>query len=108
MSVWHRKLYDRFIALPMHQQILMAANELNRANNMQGQPVEYKNALERALELMDFLSDDQRWSDKWRELRRAREYTAMLYVRRPESTLTLQKCLVQLEPSAWRYLNGLS
>ncbi len=108
MTIWHRSLFDRFLTLPKHQQLLMAANELNRADNMRMNPREYKNALERALELLDFLSYDHRWQAQLKELRRAREYTAMLYIgRQPKSTETLQKCLVQLEASAWKYLNGL-
>jgi len=108
MSRRHPTLADRLPQLPMHQALLMVANELNRAHNMMLQPLEYKNALERALELLDLLSDDPRWRPKLRELRRAREMTAMLYFADvPCSTKMLMNALIQLDAGAWRFVKGL-
>jgi len=104
MPVWHKSLKDRFSTFPKYQQLLMIANELNRADNMRAVANEYKHALERALELMDFLSYDKRWTHQRRELRRAREWTAMLYADpHPQSTKLLQRCLIQLSGDAWKF-----
>ncbi|MBN1560793.1 hypothetical protein JW998_11120 [candidate division KSB1 bacterium] len=109
MPVWHKTLRDRFSLLPTYQQVLMVANELNRAQNMIEAPLEYKNALERALELTDFISADGRWSKRLREIRRAREVMAMFYHHpRPQDTRILQKCFIQLDSGAWRYINGMA
>ena len=109
MPVWHKSLRDRFPTLPTFQQIIMVANELNRAQNMISVPLEYKNALERALELTDFLSADPRWSSKLKEVRRAREMMAMLYSNpQPGDTRVLQKCLIQLDCDAWKFMNGIN
>jgi hypothetical protein len=105
MTRWHAGLAPRFASLPMHQQLLMAVNELNRAHNMQNVPAEYNKALERALELIDMLSLDARWKPALRELRRGRELVAQLYAApTPASTLTLQKTFVQLNSTAFKLL----
>jgi hypothetical protein len=107
VPIWHKTLKERFATLPTFQQTLMVANELNRAQNMLTVPQEYHNAMERALELTDFISTDKRWIHKLAELRRARETMAMLYAASvPQSTEILQKCFVQLDASAWKYING--
>jgi hypothetical protein len=108
MPIWHKTLRQRFVTFSKYQQILMAANELNRAQNLLDDPTEYRNALERALELIDFLSDDPRWRHNLREVRRAREVTAMLYAAvRPQPTQMLMNCFIQLDSSAWKHLQGL-
>lgn len=100
--LWHKSLMNRFSTLPEFQQILMVANELNRAQNMREVENEYKNALERALELIDFVCMDPRWKRKLGELRRAREVMAMYYSDPGQDTKILQRCLIQLEPQAWK------
>ncbi|MBN1482045.1 hypothetical protein EH223_07295 [candidate division KSB1 bacterium] len=107
MPVWHKTLKERFATVPMYQQVIMVANELNRAQNMLTVPHEYRNALERALELTDFLSADARWRNKLKEVRRAREVMAMFYHDpQPRDTHVLQRCFIQLDCEAWKYLNG--
>ena len=107
MPIWHKTLLDRFSLLPTYQQVIMVANELNRAQNMIKMPLEYKNALERALELTDFISDDRRWSKKLREIRRAREMMAMFYDHpQPQDTRILQRCFIQLDSAAWKYIKS--
>ena len=103
--LWHKSLKKRFHTLPEFQQILMVANELNRARNMRDVEKEYKNALERALELIDFVSADKRWKRKLGELRRAREIMAMYYTEPGHDTKILQRCLIQLEPEAWKKIS---
>lgn len=103
--IWHPTLENRWQALPEHQQVLMICNELNRAENFQSDSREYKNALERALELMDFTIDDPRTRPRMREILRARQSIASFYVDPvPHGTKDLQRALMQLVPSAWMYM----
>ena len=103
--IWHPALEKRWSTLPEYQQVLMICNELNRASNLRSDPKEYKNALERALELMDFTIDDPRTRPRMHEFLRARSVVAGLYVD-PETqeTKSLQRALIQLYPSAWKYM----
>jgi len=103
MTLWHKSLESRFSELPSHQQIIMVANELNRANHSRDNKSEYKACLERALELMDFVIDDKiKWGGKYRELLRARRYLAMRYVDAEtfHNTILLQRTLIQMDPIA--------
>jgi len=108
MKIWHKHLQERFSTFPSHQQIIMVANELNRANHHEHNVVEYKACLERALELLDFTIDDKdKWGGKYRELLRARRYLASIY-NQPDTfieTSVLQRCLIQLDVQAWRLTN---
>jgi hypothetical protein len=106
MSRWHTDLAGRFNTFPKSQQLLMAANELNRANNLIRNPREYKNALERALELVDLCSTDPRWHSALRELRRSREVIAWHYqAETPEPLDVLIRVFIQLDQEAWKMLN---
>ena len=60
--VWSKSLQKRFHGFSVHHQALKVANELNRAQNLINVPQEYKNYLERALELMDLFLTDKIWS----------------------------------------------
>ena len=106
--LWHPGLEKRWPDMPVFQQILMICNELNRAENLRRDPAEYKNALERALELMDFSVDDMRMRSRLREFLRARELVAALYAGQPvqSSLATIQRGLVQLSAEAWRVVGG--
>jgi len=106
MSRWHKDLAGRFNTFPKSQQLLMAANELNRAKNLICNPREYKNALERALELVDLCSQDPRWRPALRELRRSREVIAWHYhAETPEPLDVLIRSFIQLDQEAWKMLN---
>jgi hypothetical protein len=107
MNLRHPGLVERMASFPSHQQILMVANELVRAKNLAANPREFKNALERALELLDLLCRNVRKYDRLRELRRARELIARLYVT-PEfvSLPTLIQTFIQLDPTAWKMLKS--
>ena len=101
--IWHPALEKRWQTFPEHQQILMICNELNRASNLQSDTKEYKNALERALELMDFTIDDPRTKFRLREFLRARRMVAQLYVSSQRcETKRLQRILMQLYPDVWK------
>ncbi len=108
MKIWHKHLEHRFSSFPSHQQIIMVANELNRADNQENNTIEYKACLERALELLDFTIDDRdKWGNKYRELLRARRYLAGLYIHAATFVKTdvLHRTLIQLDPEATRLTN---
>ena len=108
MTRWHVNLAARFADFPKHQQLLMVANELNRAEHLRTNPREYRKALERAMELIDLLSSDDRWRPALGELRRGREMMAQLYISpTPASTTALQRTLIQLNATAWNMLHPL-
>ena len=103
MTKWHRSLEDRFATFPQEQQLLMVANELNRANNQLNHPREYSRALERGLELLDLLCRDPRWKKALPELRRAREVMAShFYQSEPTDVSVLQKALIALHAGSWK------
>jgi hypothetical protein len=104
MNLWHKNLEDRFASFPSHQQIIMVCTELNRAHNLQDNSAEYKNCLERALELMDFLISDPKWQRKLTEVLRGRDVIARYYLAPPQPTMTLQRTLLQLDVEASRLL----
>ena len=105
MRRWHTTLAERFSQFPKHQQLLMVANEINRANNLMNNLAEYKNALERALELIDLLSQESQWLPALFEIRRARELIAQYYMQTiPTAPAVLLRCLIQLDTSTWRYV----
>ncbi|HNW59859.1 MAG TPA: hypothetical protein PKI62_09305 [bacterium] len=107
MSRWHKTLADRFGSFPKHQQLLMVANELNRASHQLDDAREYSNCLERALELLDLLSGENHWRPALRELRRARQLIAQCYIGpQPVEVQALMRTLIQLDPAAWRMLQA--
>ena len=97
--VWHKSLQKRFHGFPVHQQLLMVANELNRAQNLINDPKEYRNCLERALELMDLFSADKSGS-LLRETLRLRDIIAKSYIEEPDELATVKNALLQMNPTA--------
>jgi len=95
--VWHKSLQKRFHGFPVHQQLLMVANELNRAQNLINDPQEYKNCLERALELMDLFLTDKSGS-------LLRDIIAKFYIGEPDEVATIKNALLQMNPTAWTML----
>ena len=105
MTQWHRTLQDRFATFPREQQLLMVANELNRANHQLNHPHEYRRALERSMELLDLLCRDHRWKKALWELRRAREVMAGYFCQsEPTDVSVLQKTLIALHEKSWKML----
>ena len=105
MTIWHNSLERRFFAFPTHQQILMVCNELNRAENLRDDSVEYKLCLERSLELLDYFMADKR-GNLLRESLRIRDIIAEAYISTPKNTKKIQSLLLQMNPAAWCMLNG--
>ena len=85
------------------EQLLMVANELNRAQNLINDPQEYKNCLERALELMDLFLADKSGS-LLRETLRLRDIIAKSYIGEPDEVATIKNALLQMNPTAWTML----
>ncbi len=79
---WHKNLTaEKWESYSRGQQILMIANELNRAKNFiaNNQEEAVRHCYERAFELTDLTSADSKWHGKLKELRRFRELLAELY-----------------------------
>ena len=99
---------DKWKAHPKAQQILMIANELNRAGNfIQNKRYDSANfCYERAFELIDLTSSDLKWRSS-RELRRFRELLGELYLENEknlEMNHQLYIGLLRLSPEAYRML----
>ena len=81
--VWHKTLTpERWGQFKINQQVLMIANETNRANHW-AEKNDKKlalNSLERALELLDLTVADRRWQGRQLPLLRLREKIAQNYI----------------------------
>ncbi len=102
---------ERWSRFTLDQQILMIANEMNRAAKLM-EPVDLarlRNAYERALELTDLtVSVHSEWGLR-RELLRWRDLIAQLYVQPqgdPAGHATAYRCLLRFTPEASRQLAG--
>jgi len=116
---FHPSLPRRWPGFPRHQQILMIANELNRAkNSITGQDyAEAANAYERAFELVDLTVESVSGTLRY-ELLRFREVLAGVYLnltattgagetKKPESWQKLEpliKILVSMDKNAYAAL----
>jgi hypothetical protein len=107
---WHRTLTaDKWRNFGITRQILMIANELNRAEHCieKNDTTEGINALERAFELIDLTVDTVSRKNIIRELIRFRELLAGQYIKKeksPKEINALQKALVSLNGEAYRLL----
>ncbi len=106
MTLWHKTLKPRFVLFPRWKQIILICNELNRAHNRQEFADDYKEALERALELIDFSIDSGVWKGRYKEFLRARELIAQMYLSEPQDTKVLQKTLIALDREAFKLMYG--
>jgi hypothetical protein len=73
---------EKWEAYSTTQQVLMIANELNRASNClkSNHPADAEKCFERAIELTDLTVEDTRWHKGLRELLRFREVLSELYI----------------------------
>ena len=107
----HKNLtLEKWSRYPRGQQVLMIANELNRAGNWINKMAteEVNNCYERALELTDLTTSDGKWQGHARrELRRFRQMLAIQYIN-PEKDATVNRqlyiLLIQTVPAAWNLL----
>ena len=105
MTIWHRSLKDRISSFPVKDHILMVCNELNRAQNLIVDEKEYRNAIERAMEILQYSIESGIWKGKYREIVRARSIIAEQYISTPKTTEKLQTMLFQLSPDAWNMMH---
>lgn len=110
----HRNLSEsRWRDFGFDRQVLMVANELNRAGHSleRSDPEEARVSYERALELIQLTLCVARGASRLRELARAKEVIAGLYLEEnpcPKQNLVLQSLLVGLSPKAYSMLNPVS
>jgi len=107
----HKNLtLEKWSAYPKGQQVLMIANELNRAGNWIDKEAteEVNNCYERALELTDLTTSDGKWQgNARREMRRFRQMLAIQYTNLQKDALVnrqLYNLLIQTVPEAWNLL----
>ncbi|MEJ2053504.1 MAG: hypothetical protein P8X42_06250 [Calditrichaceae bacterium] len=109
--VHHKNLsIEKWSRYTKGQQILMIGNELNRAKNLleKNMMPEVKNCYERAMELTDLISGDQKWRGRLKELRRFREVLSELYLDdagNPALNYKLYKTLIEMIPEAYNMLH---
>ncbi len=92
------------------QQILMIGTELNRAKNWidKKQNFETNQCYERAFELIDLTIEDSKWANGLKELLRARELLADLYVQEEKDKQLNQQLFVAfilMTPEAYNLLH---
>ncbi len=95
------------------QQILMIANELNRAKNriIEGSAEEVNYCYERAMELTDLTSADDKWKKTHglKELRRFRETLGWLYVAEKKDAklnALIYRTLIEMTAESWNLLGS--
>lgn len=96
---------EKWFAYPCFQQLLMIANELNRAQNAleKGEPDNAIHAWERAFELTDLTVEDKKNQRMLKELLRFREMMGENFIF-PDAVVNraLMRELVRLDPAAYR------
>jgi hypothetical protein len=103
--IYHKNLTtEMWFGYPRSQQLLMIANELNRAQNAleKGDSENAIHAWERAFELTDLTVEDQKNKRLLKELLRFREMMGENFIS-PNAALnkTLMNGLIQLDPAAY-------
>ncbi len=109
---FHKSLtVEKWATYTKGQQVLMIANEINRAKNwiLKKQDTETNNAYERAFELIDLTVEQPKWGNGIIELLRLREILGSLYIS-TEKDLHLNnlcyKSLIALSVESYNLLNG--
>lgn len=98
---------ERWSVIPLEQQILMIANEMNRVSKLSEAEDRgrRKSSYERVLRLVDLTIETRNRRSLRRELLRWRELVAALYLSSepdPASHRAAFRCLLQLNPTAAR------
>lgn len=110
MSAQHAGLSaERWAAFGLPRQLLMIANEMNRASKLlgPGDAERLRGSYERVLALADLTVQTNRRPGLWRELLRWRDLVAALYVEDrpdPRGHGAAFRALLQLHPETWRQL----
>jgi len=100
---------ERWSTFTLDQQVLMVANEMNRARKLMAETDRPRllNCYERVLRLVDLTVRVHRRPELWRELLRWRDLIAELYVApvsKPEAHAAAFRCLLQMTPTAYQQL----
>jgi len=106
--VFHKTLSaEKWFSYPRHQQLLMIANEMNRAQNalLKNDPENAIHAWERCFELTDLTINDPKNVRMMKELLRFRELTGELFLN-PDVPYNkfLMDTLISLDPLAYNSL----
>lgn len=107
---YHKTLTEnKWVEFPFYKQILMIANELNRANNWikKGDFTEVKFCYDRAFELLYLTIAVLKERNKLKEILRFKEVLAMLYNKESltiEENAALLKVLLSLDKDSFRLL----
>jgi hypothetical protein len=108
MKNWYKELADRFGTFPAHVQILNMVSDLKKAENLWTVNKQSAiNHLYRAIILLDYMVDGQKWKSKLKELLRLREVIgSIIFNEKPLGDLsqTITAALL-LEPTAYRSIN---
>ena len=104
---------SRWCTFPQSQQILMIANEINRAKNWikRGDSKEVKNSYERAFELLDLTISITNEKNRLKELLRFRELLGAQYIAKKNDiniNKKLFEVLVSLDKNSYASLNHQS
>ena len=100
---------QRWSEFTLDQQVLMIANEMNRARKLMGADdrTHLQNCYERVLRLVDLTVRVHRRPGLWKELLRWRDLIAELYVApasAPEAHDDALRCVLTLTPTAYQQL----
>lgn len=108
MTVWYPHLKARLDDFSIDQQLLLVGNELHRARNLQTDLNEFRNSLERALEILDLITDSTRSLSRSlrRELRRFRAQIARTYLTSVPNIDSLIRVGLQLNRKNWLILGA--
>ena len=106
--IYHKTMTtEKWFAYPGFQQLLMIANELNRAQHAleKGEPENAIHAWERAFELIDLTVEDRKNHRLLKELLRFREMLGEVFLS-PDATMNraLFHDLIRLDPVAYNSL----
>ncbi|MCX6286437.1 MAG: hypothetical protein NTY96_04925 [Bacteroidetes bacterium] len=107
--IYHRNLTThKWYSYPRHQQLLMIANEMNRAQNalLKQDQDSAIHAWERVFELTDLTVSDPKNPQLMKELLRFRELLGEVFTK-PDTNINklLMDTLVSLDPQAYNMLN---
>ncbi len=108
MKNWYKDSKDRFFTFPAHVQILNMVSDLKKAENLfETNRSTAINHLYRAIILLDYIIEDQKWKKKLKELLRLREVIASLIINKnPYANLNQAiEIALQLEPTAYKALH---
>jgi len=110
MQSQHKISEEKWASFNKGQQVLMIANEINRAKNLINKSFkeEVQFSYQRAIELIDLTLNDKKWNGRLKELLRCREVLAELFFTKETNQQTNQQiynCLVCLVPESYNMLH---